>query len=308
MNNKLPDISFERTMNHNYMILTSPNYFGDIVDNSNDYRKKMLLENEIPGLLPVKQRLVNGEIRYYYKINSLQSLESLYNKQDIKYDELRHILSGCVKLFEGLEEYLLDGSQIILKPEYIYMNPDTFELYFVCYPEYEEDIREAFDEFVDMILAKIDHTDNNAVLLSYRVYRYTKNPNYIMNEIGHILELHEPQNSQPQLETENVQTQQIPIYQPEFSYSDEFEKIELESEDDIKAKKKNNGSIGIILCALVAFITMAIILGDRMTNFIGLKGDAQLYLYGIFAVSVAEMAVLVISRAKKRKRTDLNYC
>jgi hypothetical protein len=181
------DVSFERSMNHNYMILSCCDFFGSGTQTTNDFRIKMLLENNIQGLLPVTHRIVNGESRYYYEINSLQSLERLYHKNEIKDDELRKILKGCVNLFECLDEYLLDGSQIIIKPEFIYMNVETLEPYFVCYPDYEEDARNAFMEFVDLLLTKIDHNDEKAVMLGYQIYKYTRNPNYVMGEILNIM-------------------------------------------------------------------------------------------------------------------------
>jgi hypothetical protein len=312
MDNRLPDVSFERNMNQNYMILTRRDYFGNIVENNNDYRKKMLLENNIPGLLPVSHRLVNGEMRYYYKINSLQSLESIYNKKEINYTELKQILKGCIKLCDSLEEYLLDGSQIIFRPEYIYMNPDTLEMYFVCYPEYEEDIRESFVEFINVLLTKIDHSDNDAVLLSYKVYRYTKNQNYVISEIASILDNHTP-NAKEQGQ-DDIKAVHIPVYQQDQPYDNVYDNIYIEPTEDTDKKKNNDkkerkdkAGIGIVLCLLVAITALALIIGDRMTNFIGLKGDAELYLYGIIAVSIAEMVVLTISRAKKKNSSSQLY-
>ena len=127
MKENMPEISFERSMNHNYMILSRCSFFGKSENRNTDYRTKMLLENRIPGLLPVTHRLINGESRYYYEINSLQSLDRLYDKAEIRYGELRQLLSGCVCLFERLEEYLLDGTQIIIKPELIYIDVERME-------------------------------------------------------------------------------------------------------------------------------------------------------------------------------------
>ena len=126
----------------------------------------------------------SGECRYYYEINSLQSLDRLYDKSEIRYDELRRLLSGCVHLFDRLEEYLLDGTQIIIKSDLIYIDVEKMEPYFVCYPDYEGDVRLSFMEFIDELLTKIDHTDERAVMLGYQVYRYTRNPNYVISEIG----------------------------------------------------------------------------------------------------------------------------
>lgn len=188
MTQDLPEISYERSMNHNYMVLSKCDFFGKGKSSDTDYRTRMLLENTIPGLLPVTHRLVNGESRYYYEINSLQSLDRLYEKNEIQYTGLKKLLSGCINLFDRLDEYLLDGTQIIIKAELIYINVEKMQPYFVCYPDYEGDVRIAFMEFIDELLTKIDHTDEHAVMLGYQVYRYTRNPNYVISEIGNLME------------------------------------------------------------------------------------------------------------------------
>ncbi len=184
---ELPDISFERNMNHNYLILKKCNFFDTGKNTDTDFRIRMILENTIPGLLPVSHRMVNGESRYYYEINSLQSLDRLYQKKEIKYEELKALLSGCIKLFDRLEEYLLDGTQIIIKSEFIYINVENMEPYFVCYPDYTGDVRLSFMEFIDDILTRIDHTDQRAVMLGYQIYRYTRNQNYVLSEISSMM-------------------------------------------------------------------------------------------------------------------------
>lgn len=179
--------TYERNINHNYMILSKGNYFG-VKNEEHDFKTRMLLENRIHGLLPVSFRQINGEDRYYYEINSLQSFDRLYDKKEMTYEELRSVLMGCADLFERLEQYLLDGSLIIIRSEYIYINIETMEPYFVCYPEYSGNVRLDFAEFIDEILTKIDHTDQNAVMLGYQIYRYTRNPNFVVSEIKTMLE------------------------------------------------------------------------------------------------------------------------
>ncbi|MBQ5850832.1 MAG: hypothetical protein IIW54_08485, partial [Lachnospiraceae bacterium] len=179
--------SYERSMNHNYMILSKCNFFDTAVSNS-DFRTRMLLENNIKGLLPVSFRQINGEDRYYYEINSLQAFDRLYDHKEMRYDQLKALLCGCADMFEHLEEYLLDGNQIIIKSDYIYINVETSEPYFVCYPEYTGDVRLSFMQFIDELLTKIDHTDQHAVMLGYQIYRYTRNPNFVISEIKNMLE------------------------------------------------------------------------------------------------------------------------
>jgi hypothetical protein len=283
----------------------------------------MILENNIEGLLPVKQRNNNGELYYYYEINSLQSIDRLYAKKEIGCEELKYILMACVRLFEKLEEYLLDGSQIILKPEFIYMNIDTNKLYFVCYPEYEGDVREEFCEFVDMLLTKVDHTDNNAVMLGYKVYRYTKNPNFVIGEISHIIDTTMPK-------CEEVI---IPQWQGDFNScgnelgsSNIDEKYNYTTKEDKKTTKirgeksgisfgkarekksdgssvgKVNGNInGSMLCLVIAAVSIGIIAAAKVTGLDGVIADVELYLYGIMAMSLIGVALFAVRDGKKKK-------
>ena len=206
----LPQKSFERNMNHNYMILNQPNFFHE-QEEEQDYRVRMLLDNKIEGLLPVSGRTVNGESKYYYEINSLQSMDRVYAKEELDYQQLCTLLQGCIHLYDSLEEYLLDGSQVILKPEYIYLNMDSMEPYFVYFPEYESNARDSFASFIEELLRKVDHTDEQAVMLAYQVYRYTRNTNYVLREITQMMEQTK----------EGIPPQQQMPYESEDSYRQE---------------------------------------------------------------------------------------
>ena len=334
MKENMPDVSFERSMNHNYMILSKCSFFGKSEDKSKDYRTKMLLENRIPGLLPITHRLVNGESRYYYEINSLQSLDRLYDKTEIRYDELRRLLSGCVNLFDRLEEYLLDGTQIIMKPELIYMNVEKMEPYFVCYPDYEGDVRLSFMEFVDELLTKIDHTDERAVMLGYQIYRYTRNTNYVISEIGHMMDHviinmahreadfgqndfgspNDDLSDSPYDSGDNAGKTYVHCRYPNqtsvkdgmenqekcTTYSHEDEEEMTASEERPMRKTKNVGDLaGGIFCLFVSLCSGAIILGTHIRAF-KLDGNKELYLYG--AMGMALMAAVLFFSCHARKR------
>lgn len=340
MKEKMPDISFERSMNHNYMILSKCSFFGKEDTQGGDYRTKMLLENRIQGLLPVTHRLINGESRYYYEINSLQSLDRLYARTEIRYDVLRRLLSGCVSLFDRLEEYLLDGTQIIIKPEFIYMDVEKMEPYFVCYPDYEGDVRVNFMEFVDELLTRIDHTDEHAVMLGYQIYRYTRNPNYVISEIGNMtehvivhmadggqdtmqrgMELPNTCTSYPAQEYNGTKHEQcidnvFAGQDSRGSYS--FEEEDTEKLDDNYENKNESirginiycDLIGGFFCVLVSLCAGAIALGARMVPAFALGGNNELYLYGAMGMALAAAALFFSCYLKKKRRAreeELSY-
>lgn len=326
MKQEIPNISYERNMNHNYMILSKCDFFGRQDKESSNYRIKMLLENHIPGLLPVTHRLINGESRYYYEINSLQSLDRLYDKKELGYDALRKLLLGCVSLFDKLEEYLLDGAQIIIKPELIYMNVEKMEPYFVCYPEYEGDVRLSFMEFIDELLTRIDHTDERAVMIGYQVYRYTRNPNYVMSEIGRIMEhaimKMTEETPRPPKRYSIVENTAMPKKEKDYEdylCADEYiQERDIEQDYPSSDKQKSDNDpkyqsgydrhkniidlAGGIFCIFVSLCAGTIVLGARILKTFQLSENNELYLYGAMAMSMMASVLFLSCYVKKRKQ------
>lgn len=304
MKEDFPSVSYERNMNHNYMVLYQCDFFGTAKDTSRDYRVRMILENKIQGLLPVTHRQVNGESRYYYEINSLQSLDRLIEKSELKYRELRAVLLGCVNLFDRLEEFLLDGEQIVMRSEFIYVNVESMEPYFVCYPNYTGDVRCSFMEFVDELLAHIDHTDEQAVMLGYQVYRYTRNPNYVLSEIQRFMECAVPDAARREdyyktehhrekveddvAEINNTVWEHKRINEDSGNFTIKNQDVCDDGEDrDIPEKKGCiKELIGGIFCVFVALCAGAIIVGARVLKCYKLSGDNELYMYGAVAMAL----------------------
>lgn len=304
MKEDFPSVSYERNMNHNYMVLYQCDFFGTAKDNGRDYRVRMILENKIQGLLPVTHRQVNGESRYYYEINSLQSLDRMIEKSELKYRDLRAVLLGCVNLFDRLEEFLLGGEQIVMKSEFVYVNVESMEPYFVCYPNYTGDVRCSFMEFVDELLAHIDHTDEQAVMLGYQVYRYTRNPNYVLSEIRRFMECAVPDAARREdcyktehhrekpeddvVEINNMAWEYKKINEDYGNFTVKNRDVCDEEEDmDIPDKKGRIKELaGGVFCVFVALCAGAVIVGARVLKCYDLSGDNELYMYGAVAMAL----------------------
>lgn len=303
MREDLPSVSYERSMNHNYMVLGKCDFFGTGTDNSKNYRVRMLLENKIQGLLPVTHRQVNGESKYYYEINSLQSLDRLMEKSELKYKELRALFLGCINLFDRLEEYLLNGEQIIMRSDFIYVNVESMEPYFVCYPDYAGDVRVSFVAFVDELLTHIDHTDEQAVMLGYQVYRYTRNPNYVLSEIRRFMECsimecsmedHQTVQNKEQLKefcfaTENAVASRTNLEQSYCGLaSEDYDTYEDRDCDDVGGKRSGIKELaGGIFCIFVMLCAGGVIVCARTLKLFKLSADRELYVYGAAMMALA---------------------
>lgn len=157
---------YKRDMNHSFMILSEMKP----VDTSS-YQTRMLIGNVIPGLLKCRLQAVDGTTLFYYEITSRQPLSSLYESKKLSIDELQLILNGFVQTMEEMAEFLLNPENLIISPEYIYVDVEKKRLYFCYLPGYERAVQEQFQAFTEYILPRLNHEDNCAVMLGYGVYR-----------------------------------------------------------------------------------------------------------------------------------------
>lgn len=157
---------YKRDMNHNYLVIHGENEI-----NTDSYQVRMLAGNVIPSLLKCRIQGMDGRFLFYFDITSKQAVSALYEEKKMEIEDLRLIFSGFVKAMEDAAEYLINPGQLIMLPEYIYTDIEKRQLYFCMLPGYDKDIKEQFQLLTEYILPKIDHQDQEAVILGYGVYK-----------------------------------------------------------------------------------------------------------------------------------------
>ncbi len=299
----LPEKHYERSMNHNYLVFSTYLFFGD--GKEEDYTTKMLIGNQIQGLIPVVCRIQDAKKQYCYEINSLQSLDRLYEKQEIGFEVLHKLLFGCIHLFERLEEYLIDGGKILLQPEYIYLHMDTKEPHFICYPEYQGDVRLSFQKLMDYLLTKIDHTQEQAVWLAYQGYRYTRNTNYVLSELKEMLYEAKEKNKSVTTCLQTVQedfAEEIAVpYFDSKSEADYEESILIKEETTQDSPRKKN-IWGVLFCVLLLLSAVGVLLGSKLLPILSLSDKQKISLYGVMGMSVTAAVLFLVSILKKWKQ------
>ena len=121
---------YKRDMNQNYLILPLP------PDTDTEaYPIRMLLTHSVPGLLKCTLQTVDESARLYYDITSRCSLEELYESRQLHYEDLQLIFGGFISAVEGLSEYLMNSSTLVLEPAYIYADAGKRSLSF-CWRMY----------------------------------------------------------------------------------------------------------------------------------------------------------------------------
>lgn len=173
---------YKRDMNHNYLVLTGEeNIYGG------SYQVRMVVTNNIPGLMKCNIRSIDNVVYFYYEITSKQPIVRVFEINNISYDVLIKILVGVKKALEGVKEYLLEADHLLLDPAYIYMDVESKEVVFCYYPSNINKIKNSFHQLMEYILNKLDHNDRKAVVCGYEIYKSTLEENYNMDQIMQIV-------------------------------------------------------------------------------------------------------------------------
>ncbi|MDO4465236.1 MAG: DUF6382 domain-containing protein [Bacillota bacterium] len=169
------DVKYYKDYRHNYLIIKDN---GSLAQNV--YQQRMITENKIKGLLPTSEKHVNGELFLYYEITSKQSLQSSFDGKDININHLKKIFIQLKVVNDTLQKYLLDGSCLVLSPQYIFQNVETEELFFLYYPDPEVG---TLTELMDFLIARVDDEDMEAVEAVYKIADLVHREQFVLDEI-----------------------------------------------------------------------------------------------------------------------------
>lgn len=152
---------FVRDFKRNYLVICDEQVLHD------DYEYKMMTKNNVSGLLPCSERMINGVGYLYYDITSKHSFSQFYADSVIKMDTLQKLFNRIASICEDMEKYLLLDDGLHLSPEYIFLDAETEE-YSLLYYKADEDGNN-LQELVDFLIERIDCNDIKATEAVYRM-------------------------------------------------------------------------------------------------------------------------------------------
>ena len=294
---------YRREMNHSYLMLKTD---GEL--NMQGYEMKMLLHNQLAGLLPLSVRYIDGVPLFYYEVTSRQSLLLNYEAKKFGKTDLERIFKSVADIMEELEEYLLDAETILFNPKYIYMDTDWQHLYFCCFPVSREAGRNGVLELTEYILPKIDHKDAEAVVLGYGVYRESVEAGIGADEIRRELrkvsmETADEKKNQPENSYDGLD------YSGEETITEEKRKQALDDffqeEEEIEDKHPLLNAVGCIFTLAAAAVCIYLLLHYEIANILQIS-------IGVSAAAAAAVGAFIVFRLKnareekKRKKRELD--
>lgn len=146
-----------------------------------DYQIVMLKENEIPGILKMDVRYIDNQSQYYYDVSGKTSLKTLYERVHLSLHNMERLVNDLLQTIQNVQKYMLDGKCILLDPEYIFCEGETY--YFCYYPPCERDIKEEFHKLTEFFVREVDYKDEEGVHFAYTLHKSTMEDNYTIEEI-----------------------------------------------------------------------------------------------------------------------------
>lgn len=181
------NIIYVEEMSQSYMILSEEQ------QQEMDYQVQMLERNEISGLLSVRVKQVDSQLQYHYEISGKQQFGKWLEENKLKYSQVKKLIQSFSDVIGQLECYLLSEQCLMLDKEYIYIEVETWSIYFCYYPPNNEKNRNGIYKLLQLILKKIDHKDPEAVFLAYGLFQESLNDTISLKRIQLLINQKEPE-------------------------------------------------------------------------------------------------------------------
>lgn len=97
------------------------------------YQLKMIENNTIEGLLPLHNQSINGIYLLNYNITGKSRLSDCFNRNMFAINDVKKILQRLIQNLLSLEEYFLLISQVVLNPDYIFVD-GMAKIYYLYLP------------------------------------------------------------------------------------------------------------------------------------------------------------------------------
>ena len=221
---------YKRDVSHNYLIL-----HGDETINTTSYQVRILTGNTMSSILKCRMQGLDGTWLFYYDITSKQSLASFYEQRKLQGEDLEMILKGFLHVIEEMAEFLLNTEQLVLCPEYIFLDVEKKEVSFCCLPDYHHPVQEQFRELTEYLLPKLDHEDPTAVNLGYGIYRKAMEPGMQLENIKELL--YRSENSKEKIAESDTKIRDKEEYVEEMEEPPQF------FQEEKRRKRTGSGSL-----------------------------------------------------------------
>ncbi len=172
------EIKYKRQHNESFMIV-------DASGTNANYEEKMIEENNIGVLLPMKKSSINGALQYSYNISRKENLEDFLESHDLTLELFRRIVLNLSIAYSELGKYLINEKHIWLSKESIYFEKaaETFKLSLCYYPQDMGSVQEQFRQIMDFVIKLVPSSNKEFAAMLCTAYDIAQKEDYTLGEI-----------------------------------------------------------------------------------------------------------------------------
>lgn len=208
-----------------------------------DYKLKMMKNNQIDHILSITGSEKNGESRYGFRLKTGTSMDEFFLKRKITKETIISFTEQLLQAIEGLRSCMLSPDGILLYPEFIFVEDSHFDFCYLPACGSEISIRQSFHELTEYFVDKIDYRDTEAIILSYCLHKESLREFYdlksaIENSITE-LKKYEEENQQKSVSTadevghyeiKHIQNNDENRIMKEYTYQEHLESVREQKE------------------------------------------------------------------------------
>lgn len=166
---------YRRDLQNNYLILEA-----EEMQEQDSYCLYMAEQNEIPGLLTFHSARRDGKLYLHYDITAKQALDHTFSRKMMSSEDLLLVLTGICDILDALQKYLLNPSQLVFDPQYIFTDSGKRQVQMCYLPE--TGMENSVSLLAEFFLKRLNHEDRHAVELGYRFYQETLEENFSLKK------------------------------------------------------------------------------------------------------------------------------
>lgn len=215
-----------------------------------EYVEKMLQYNPEDGRLPFFRQQEQGQEYYCYKVTGKKALNGIYAAMAIGEYQIRNILRQIFQILENGREYLLEETDFVLHPNYIFAVLPQMKIELCYVPGYGMQLKEQLEGLFEYLLNRVDYEDTKAVELLYDCYMFCVREEGGLDEIIMRLEGEKDDRDTKAEVWEEPETEEINSFKEmdmrrESARKKESAGAEMEAEENSQKERKDgifNGS------------------------------------------------------------------
>lgn len=291
-------IDYKRDLNHTYFILQE-----EKEPDTASYQIRMLLTNTIPGLLDCKIGKMDDKTLFYYEVTSRQSLQSVFEQRSIGAAVLQKLFEQLLDLLEQLSQYLLSPDGLVLQPELVFADANL-ETFSFCYLPGKRQSAGGFQQQVrnlmEYLLPKLDHQEQDAVVLGYGLYREISADIFSVETIQALLyQTGKEKKTEQGVKKEHSGEEKPSVQMEEMLWKEEQEAETATENFFAEPEEKDDGRWKNIVEAVICIGFLGGVLALRWTQaetvwYLVLGGAAAV-------VGIASLVLELVGRWKKKK-------